>query len=303
MLKTRSPRSTMLGLILAAAAALALAACGDDEAAPADQPIAIQFAAVVGAEPFACGATYTLGVGNGGAGSTFQPRDLRFYVSDVTLLYHDGSEAPLAMAEDGNYQRAGVALLDFEDGTAACAAGSEGAVGDAGTHTAVTGRAPAGHVHGLRFTVGVPEEMNHLDAASAAPPLNRTAMFWSWTTGYRHLRIDGNITNVGAPNVHNLHVGSTGCALLDPADPSKGAVCNTSNRPVVYLADVDLATQAVTLDLQALFATADLDGVGLNPSPGCMSGPTDPECGPIFQKLGLPFGTAPAGQQQVFRAQ
>jgi hypothetical protein len=33
-----------------------------------------------------------------------------------------------------------------------------------------------------------------------------------------------------------------------------------------------------------------------------MSGPTDPECGPIFRALGLAFDDIPAGEQRVFRA-
>ena len=32
-----------------------------------------------------------------------------------------------------------------------------------------------------------------------------------------------------------------------------------------------------------------------------MSGATDPECAPIFPKLGLPFGATPAGTQTAFR--
>jgi hypothetical protein len=31
-----------------------------------------------------------------------------------------------------------------------------------------------------------------------------------------------------------------------------------------------------------------------------MSGATDPECAPLFQKFGLAFGTTPAGTQTVF---
>jgi uncharacterized repeat protein (TIGR04052 family) len=291
----------------AALAALTLVAAGCDNSDPApaatDQAITINFAAVVGATPFACGQTYTLGT----AGSSFQPRDLRFYVHDVTLIYHDGTTAPLAMTDDGNYQRAGVALLDFEDGTGACATGSEGAVGDATTHTAITGRAPTGHVHGIRFTVGVPEAQNHLDATTAAAPLNRPAMFWSWTTGYKHMRIDGNITNLdpALPHLHNFHLGSVGCAQLVPGDNNSGAVCNVSNRPVVHLPAMEPETQTVVLDLEQLFLNSNLNNVqtGTGDAPGCMSGPADAECGPIFARLGLPFGTTAAGQQQVFRAQ
>jgi uncharacterized repeat protein (TIGR04052 family) len=212
------------------------------------------------------------------------------------------------MTNDGSYQKDGVALLDFEDASFACSTGSAG-FNDPGMHTALTGRGPVGHVHGVQFAVGVPESVNHLLASSAAPPLNRPGLFWSWTSGYRHMRIDGNITSVAAPNLFNFHLGSTGCANLDPADPSKGAACQVSNRPVVYLPVLDAETQTVVFDVEQLFSTTNLDhtSTGAGNNPGCMSGATDPECGPIFARLGLPFdphlgGTTVIGQQQVFRA-
>jgi uncharacterized repeat protein (TIGR04052 family) len=303
-MQTRHTRSGTVGFTLAAVAAIgfAVSACGggsDPEPAPTDQPITIDFRAVVGAEDFACGSTYSLGT----APSSFQAADLRFYVHDVKLHMHDGTVAPLVLTNDGSFQRDGLALLDFEDGSSACAA-----FGDAPTHTTLTGRGPLGHVHGIQFTVGVPEDMNHLDATTAVAPLNRTTLFWSWTTGYKHMRIDGVVTNVPATpnppgNFHNFHLGSTGCAQLVPGDSTAGAVCNVSNRPVVYLPTLEPETQAVVIDLQELFSASNLDAVasGLGAA-GCMSGATDPECGPIFQQLGLPFGASAAGQQKVFSA-
>lgn len=294
-------------IAIAIAAASFLAACGSDSNDPApapDQAVTINFKAVVNAVDFACSSggaptSYTLGT----AGSTFSPRDFRLYVHDVRLIYHDGSVASLQMTNDGTWQKDGLALLDFEDGTGNCST-TAGAAGDAATHTAITGRAPVGHVHTVIFKVGVPESMNHLSATTAAPPLNKPALFWNWTGGYKHVRIDGAITSLPVtdpptPNVHNFHLGATGCTAVDPADPAKGAICNTLNTPVVRL-DVDLETQSVAIDLAALFANANLDNVGTavgTDDPGCMSKPSDPQCAPIFSRLGLP-----AGAQAVFSA-
>jgi uncharacterized repeat protein (TIGR04052 family) len=289
-------------LAIAVLAVSFLAACGDDKKDPVatDRAVTIHFKAVVNAVDFACtsgGANTSYALGT--AGSAFEPRDLRFYVHDVQLILHDGSTVPFQMADDGNWQRNGVALLDFEDGTGACATD-----GDAARHTSITGRAPNEHIHAVRFLVGVPEAMNHLEAATATAPLNRTKLFWSWTGGYKHMKIDGNVTSVAAPNLHNFHLGSTGCALLDPADQTKGAFCNTSNRPAVLL-DMDPDVNTAVLDLAELFATANLDSTGTGPgnAPGCMSGAADAECGPIFAKLGLPWGTAAPGVQGAFGVQ
>ena len=57
----------------------------------------------------------------------------------------------------------------------------------------------------------------------------------------------------------------------------------------------------MALDLALLFAATNFDTADGGGAPGCMSGATDPECAPIFPKLGLPFGATPAGTQTAFR--
>jgi uncharacterized repeat protein (TIGR04052 family) len=81
-----------------------------------------------------------------------------------------------------------------------------------------------------------------------------------------------------------LHLGSTGCK----GDPLTGEIisCSSANRIPVRFAAFNPEKQRVTLDLETLFAGIDLnrDAGGAT---GCMSGPFDPECAPIFEKLGL----------------
>src|SRR5690606_25468578 len=86
----------------------------------------------------------------------------------------------------GLWQHENLALLDFEDKTGACANGTTP------TNTSVRGTVPPGSYVGLAFDVGVPAALNELDAASSETPspLNLTAMYWSWTTGYKYLRVD-----------------------------------------------------------------------------------------------------------------
>jgi hypothetical protein len=91
---------------------------------------------------------------------------------------------------------------------------------------------------------------------------------------------DGTITVV----TWMLHLGSTGCK----GDPLTGEIisCASPNRIPVKLSSFDPATQRVVLDLEALVAGIDLshDKGGAT---GCMSGPVDPECAPIFENIGL----------------
>ena len=85
-------------------------------------------------------------------------------------------EEPLSLEQDGAFHNGEVALLDFEDDTGSCSNGT------AQTHTQITGTVPEGEYTGLRFTIGVPAERNHVNQATAPSPLNIEGMFWSWTT-------------------------------------------------------------------------------------------------------------------------
>jgi uncharacterized repeat protein (TIGR04052 family) len=246
----------------------------------------LTFKAKVGAQDFACGQTFSVGT----PATQYRPRDFRLYVHDVVLTTEEGVEVPFTLTDDGTFQRAGVALLDFENKTGDCTAGTEA------TNTVLKGLAKGGHYETLSFTVGVPFDQNHQDAAAAAAPLNLTGLFWNWNGGYKFARIDGFTT--GLPMGHNLHLGSTGCVA--GATPNSVASCANPNRPRVTLTFNPEFGKAVVLDLARLFEGSNLDTNTAMTAPGCMSGATDPECAPLFQKFGLTFGGSVPGTQTVF---
>lgn len=248
----------------------------------------LTFKAKVGTQDFACGQTYQVGM----PATQYKPRDFRLYVHDVVLTTQEGTDVPFVLTDDGAFQRAGVAMLDFENKAGECSNGTEV------THTTLDGNAEGGHYHKLSFTLGVPFDQNHQDAAAALAPLNSTAMFWNWMGGYKFLKIDGVTT--GLPTGHNLHVGSTACVA--GATPNSVASCSNPNRVRVTL-DFDPDEQVVVLDLASLFETSNLDTNLAMSAPGCMSTPTDTDCAPVFSKLGLPFGGAAAGAQAFFKVQ
>jgi uncharacterized repeat protein (TIGR04052 family) len=261
-------------------AALLATACGDEPTDP-DEPreFSIVFRPMVGSQDFACGQLYT---GLGTTATTYEPKDFRLYVHNVRLLSH-GTEVPLTLTDDGAWQRDGVALLDFENKTGLCSNGTEA------THDRLVGTAPANHYNGLRFTVGVPFEKNHLDVSTAAPPLNVSTLFWSWEGGYKFLRLDGRTR--GLPNGHNLHIGSTECQT---SGPNQVTSCQNANRFEVEIADFDFTSSRVVLDVAALFGSSNLDVNQAQTLPGCQSTSTDADCAPLFQRLGLGFGGTPA---------
>jgi uncharacterized repeat protein (TIGR04052 family) len=264
-------------------------ACGSStDSGP--QPVTIDFKALVGSQPFSCADTAGYAIGTGTL--PWIPKDFRFYVSNVRLVDASGVEAPLTL-DASAWQGYGTALLDFENGTGQCTGGT------VETNSAIQGTVAPGSYVGLKFDVGVPVASNHLNVQAANPPLANSAMYWSWTTGYKFIKIDGLI-NRATPFTFNFHLGSTGCTLATPGDFSTSS-CTTLNVPSVSFASFNARTQAVALDLALLSATTNFDTADGGGAPGCMSGATDPECAPIFPELGLPFGTTPAGSQASFR--
>ncbi len=273
-----------------------LGACGSDDdgdGAAASRDVRVEFSALVAGQPFACAATYA---GLGTTGATVRPLDFRLYVHDVALVTRGGEAVPLELEEDGVWQRDGLALLDFEDGSGVCDTGSPE------TNVAVRGKVPARDDYaGLRFRLGVPQAMNHLDAATAPPPLNVPGLWWSWKGGYKFVRLDF-ATESGAP--YYFHMGATTCE----GEVGAGFACAYGN-----LADVELeafvpGASRVVLDVADFYADSNLSSqpdMETDFVAGCMAFAGDPECPAVFDKLGLSFeGTAPGPRpQSLFRVE
>ena len=85
----------------------------------AQETVTINFVADIGGKPFSCAETFP---GIGSANSEMTVTDFRLFVHDAALVRADGSLAPIALEQDGQWQYENAALLDFEDGSAACSA-------------------------------------------------------------------------------------------------------------------------------------------------------------------------------------
>jgi uncharacterized repeat protein (TIGR04052 family) len=208
----------------------------------------------------------------------------------------DGTAVPVTLDQDGTWQYRNLALLDFEDGTGPCRNGN------AAMNTEIRGKITKGDYVGVRFTLGVPFELNHGDPTLAPSPLNFTSMFWVWKAGYRFLKIDmatsgqpdkrleyavGNAAvekerSVGFP----VHIGSAGCASASLTTPPTTS-CKYPNRVTVTLGHFKLGHSVVVADLAALLKSSNVDINTPNTAPGCMSEPTDPDCVGVMQALGI----------------
>lgn len=236
----------------------------------------LHFAAVVGTHPFECGTAYG---SLGSASDSVTPEYFRFYVSNVRLVDDSGREVPLALRQDGTWQQRDVAFLSFERDPG-CANGSPQ------DHEEIVGTAPPGRYAGVRFTVGIPQALDHADATIASSPLNLSDMFWSWQSGYKFVRFDGRVrTAGGASKAFVFHLGSTGCT-----DGGEATTCRNPNEVPVELRGFSPATSTIVADVAALLRGSDLERGG-----GCMMMDGEP-CDGELRALGLRGGT-----QTVFR--
>jgi len=246
-----------------------------DDSGAETMAVTIPFRGTVAGDTFACGTTYT---GVGTTGVTIDPLDFRFYVYDVALLDDSGAATPVDLEQDREWQYENVALIDFEDGSGSCATGSPN------TREQVVGTVPSGDYTGVSFMVGIPPELNHIDAATAPAPLNDTGLWWAWTGGYKFARID--VATTANPSFF-FHLGATNCTVDDAGAYS----CELDNNAPIEL-DMDVTADVISIDLLDFYADNDLDApldYVTDFVSGCMAFAGDPECEGLMPKLGLPW--------------
>lgn len=202
---------------------------------------------------------------------------LSFYVSDLAMIQGQGRVVPVRL--DANAWQ--------NDGTAMVALGGK-------TENAVVfGKVASGHYEAIEFLLGVPFERNHGNPLAAAPPLNVPAMFWTWQSGYKFVRL-------AIGNDWSFHLGSTGCvsasAVRPPDEP-----CREPNAARIRLASDAPEAGTIAVDLDALLAHIDT-----TVDDNCMVAYAESEaCRSLLANLGLDPATGrcldDCSAQTVFR--
>lgn len=247
------------------------------------------FAAQVNDAPFDCTKSFAVGMGN----ADMKFLDARLWVHDVALQLADGATVPVRLSEsrptrtvadDGAWQKDGVALLDFENAQGSCEGTPE-----TRTRLVGIGKVPS-NVTGITFKVGVPAALNHLDASISEYPFGIPGMAWQWKSGYRFVRVDAT-TQVHAK--HYFHLGSAGC------DGEVGKfICTTPNVPTIKLTGFDPSKSKIVFDLAKIYAKIDVDRETRS---FCMSDPSNPICPMMIGAFGLAYEDSPAVEQSAFR--
>ena len=199
-----------------------------------------------------------------------ETRDLRFYLHDVELLTTDDQARSMKLIANP-WQSERVALIDLAGAvTADSNATLKGYTGSKDSYA------------GLRFTLGVPFDLNHSNPLTAATPLNHPDLFWSWNSGYKFLRVD--LADQG--HEWSFHLGSTGCssasALRPPASP-----CAQPNLVRVELRGFDPTKQPVRVQLSEL--TSAMRAANFAVCVGDYQ--NNAACGAAYAKTGLDVAT------------
>lgn len=131
----------------------------------------------------------------------------------------------------------------------------------------------------MRFTLGVPFELNHLNPVKQDSPLNLPSMFWVWQTGHKFLRVE--LTSESDKWLY--HLGSTGCkapsVMRAPASPCRYP--NTVDFEVP-IAQGNEGLLTMNINLSEL-----LKGVEITQDTSCQSEQTNDSCQQLFKNLSL----------------
>jgi uncharacterized repeat protein (TIGR04052 family) len=128
----------------------------------------------------------------------------------------------------------------------------------------------------IRFTLGVPFALNHLNPLTQPSPLNEASMFWGWQGGHKFMRAE----LVSQNDDWLFHLGSTGCKALSPVRAPKNE-CLYPNRVSVSL-PFTLENSTIEFDLALL-----VRDVGLARKNSCQSAADEESCKMLFENLGL----------------
>lgn len=214
---------------------------------------------------------------------TMNPKDLRFYISNVRMVKENGTEVPVTLNDDGEWQYSNVALLDFEDASGTCNDTLSG--GTTATNTSISGKVPAGTYTGIAFDVGLPEDLNSQDNATAPAPLNISSMYWSWTGGFKFMKLE--MIETGSSIQTSFHPGSTSCSDYVSGGTAGAQNCAEANRPSILLnssTEIDTTSVTVVLDLNNLFQRFEAD-LAMNTM--CMPGADKDNCLNVLENMGL----------------
>ena len=133
-------------------------------------------------------------------------------------------------------------------------------------------------VSAIRFSLGVPFALNHLNPLLQESPLNDSSMFWVWQTGHKFLRLE----MLSDTDDWLFHLGSTGCKAASAMRAPKNPCLQPNFARFELSTDFSQGINPIVLDLSKL-----LNDVELGRQSSCQSEPDNEVCQQLFAHLGL----------------
>ena len=126
----------------------------------------------------------------------------------------------------------------------------------------------------IRFTLGLPFTVNHLNPLTQESPLNVPTMFWGWQQGHKFLRLEMSSKS----NDWLFHLGSVGCKSASPLRAPKQE-CLYPNRYIFEL-PIGKEYNHLVFELSTL-----LKDITLSNQTSCQSSPNKQSCQLLFSNL------------------
>ncbi|MET1254028.1 MbnP family copper-binding protein [Aliikangiella maris] len=195
----------------------------------------------------------------------WQINQFQFYISDVSLMadnqWHSAKFVTSAATQNSTER---VALL--------------GGVCPQPFNWQVTlqSTVPATGIKQIRFSLGVPFDLNHQNPMTQPSPLNQPDMFWTWQLGHKFMRLE--LTTSQQDWI--FHLGSTGCQSASSMR-APSTQCKHPNLVDITLENFQ-ADKTIQVDLFQLIRSIDfLD------EPACQSEQHSALCQKLFSRLGI----------------
>lgn len=185
--------------------------------------VELSFAPSLGGKPFVVGEPNPM------AGGQVSPLNLRFYVSEPSLVAADGTSLAVDLvSSSGQPEPYGVHLVNFEDPAS----------------TSIRFLAPPGSYAGARFTFGINDACNNGDASRSAPLSVNSQMVWPHFAGFLFLRYEAQwLAEPGAvaataPPPSMIHMGGVVGSVFAPQVTVAGALTVPATGAVTRKLDV-----------------------------------------------------------------
>lgn len=208
--------------------------------------------------------------------SAWRYRRFEFFISNVELQNQQGQWQRWPMLQS-KFQYRNVALLGHHCPPQSASASGQVAAQSGNWQIQFDPLLNPTEIQNIRFTLGVPFDLNHAFPLSQPSPLNLPSMFWVWRTGHKFLRLELQ------SNDDNwlFHLGSTGCKSAS-AVRAPQQQCLHPNRIQIEMpfADNTAGTNPIVFDLSPL-----LHNLRPRQQSSCQSEPDNKACKILLNNL------------------